>query len=193
MLAQWGKFRDQFPFYRGLGQNRKLVYGLARSVIRCFLVLRYFFTAELISRILEQNNKCEDSVVESGVCGGASEFDIVGTGVLSTRGGLKGHAAFPHRQLARKQSRRQKSAVHEQRQEKVVKRSSTVERCLSVIVFPPTHPNAQERGVLWGRSLRGVRVGTSFRFTGSWAKSVNYYSVRVSPKCYSLFSGKRSF
>ena len=30
---------------------------------------------------------CEDSVVESGVCGGASEFDIAGTGVLSTRGG----------------------------------------------------------------------------------------------------------
>ena len=49
-----------------------------------------------------------------------------GTGVLSTRGGWKGHAAFPHRQLARKQNRRQKSAVHEQRQEKAVKRSSTV-------------------------------------------------------------------
>ena len=49
-----------------------------------------------------------------------------GQGFLSTRGGWKGHAAFPHRQLARKQSRRQKSAVHEQRQEKAVKRSSTV-------------------------------------------------------------------
>ena len=33
---------------------------------------------------------------------------------------------FPHRQWARKQSRRQKSAVHEQRQEKAVKRTSTV-------------------------------------------------------------------
>ena len=32
-----GKCRDQFPFYRELGQKRKLVYGLARSVIRCFL------------------------------------------------------------------------------------------------------------------------------------------------------------
>ena len=49
-----------------------------------------------------------------------------GHGFLSTRGGWKGHAAFPHRQLARKQSRRQKPAVHEQRQEKAVKRSSTV-------------------------------------------------------------------
>ena len=49
-----------------------------------------------------------------------------GQGLLSTRGGWKGHAAFPHRQLARKQSRRQKLAVHEQRQEKAVKRSSTV-------------------------------------------------------------------
>ena len=64
--------------------------------------------------------------MESGACGGASEFDIVGTGVLSSRGGWKGHAAFPHSQLARKQSRRQQSAVHEQRQEKAVKRNSTV-------------------------------------------------------------------
>ena len=32
-----GKCRDQFPFYRELGQKRKLVYGLARSAIRCFL------------------------------------------------------------------------------------------------------------------------------------------------------------
>ena len=64
--------------------------------------------------------------MESGVCGGASEFDIAGTGVLSTRCGWKGRAGSPHHQLARKQSRRQKSAVHEQRQEKAVKRSSTV-------------------------------------------------------------------
>ena len=49
-----------------------------------------------------------------------------GQGFLSTRGGWKGRAAFPHRQLARKQSRRQKSAVHEQRQEKALKRSRTV-------------------------------------------------------------------
>ena len=49
-----------------------------------------------------------------------------GQGFLSTRGGWKGHAAFPHHQLARKQNRRQKSAVHEQRQKKAVKRSSTV-------------------------------------------------------------------
>ena len=49
-----------------------------------------------------------------------------GQGFLSTRGGWKEHAAFPHRQLTRKQSRRQKSAVHEQRQEKAEKRSSTV-------------------------------------------------------------------
>ena len=49
-----------------------------------------------------------------------------GQGFLSIRGGWKGHAAFPHRQLTRKQSRRQKSAVHERRQEKAVKRSSTV-------------------------------------------------------------------
>ena len=66
--------------------------------------------------------------MESGVCGGAAEFDIAETGVLSTRGGWKGHAARPYRRLARKQSRRQKSAVHEQsrRQEKAVNRSSTV-------------------------------------------------------------------
>ena len=49
-----------------------------------------------------------------------------GQGFMSTRGGWKGHAAFPHFQLARNQSRRQKSAVHEQRQEKAVKRSRTV-------------------------------------------------------------------
>ena len=30
-------YRDQFPFYRELGQKGKLVYGLAQSVIRCFL------------------------------------------------------------------------------------------------------------------------------------------------------------
>ena len=35
-----------------------------------------------MSRIFDQNNKCEDSVVESGVCGGASEFDIAGTAVF---------------------------------------------------------------------------------------------------------------
>ena len=33
----WSKWRDQFPFYRELDQKRKLVCGLARSVIRCFL------------------------------------------------------------------------------------------------------------------------------------------------------------
>ena len=50
-----------------------------------------------------------------------------GQGLLSTRGGWKRHAAFPHRQLERKQSRRKKSAVDEQqRQENAVKRSSTV-------------------------------------------------------------------
>ena len=92
-----------------------------------------------MSRILEQNNKYEDSVVESGVCGGASEFDIAGTEVLSTRGGWKGHAACPHRQLARKQSRRQKSAVHEQRQEKAVKRCSTVVAVFKCDRFP-AHP-----------------------------------------------------
>ena len=32
-----GKCRNQFPFYRELGQKRKLVYGLARSVIHCSL------------------------------------------------------------------------------------------------------------------------------------------------------------
>ena len=36
-LAQWSKWRDQFPFYRELCQKQKLVCGLARSVIRCFL------------------------------------------------------------------------------------------------------------------------------------------------------------
>ena len=63
-----------------------------------------------------------------------------GQGFLSTRGGWKGHAAFPHCQLARKQSQRQKSAVHEQRQEKTVKRSSTVEavfKCDRFSVHPP--------------------------------------------------------
>ena len=28
--------------------------------------------------------ECKDSAVESGVCGGTAEFDIAGTGVLST-------------------------------------------------------------------------------------------------------------
>ena len=32
-----GKCRDQFPGYQELVQKRKLVCGLARSVIRCFL------------------------------------------------------------------------------------------------------------------------------------------------------------
>ena len=30
-------------------------------------------------------NNCEDSVVESGVCEGAAEFDIAGTGVVYMR------------------------------------------------------------------------------------------------------------
>ena len=61
---------NQFPFYRELGQKRKLVCGLARSVISCFLGSGVFdlptpivplsvaviFNAELISRILEQNH-----------------------------------------------------------------------------------------------------------------------------------------
>ena len=76
---------------------------------------------ELISRILEQNNKYNDSVVESGVCGGVAEFDIAGIGVLSTRGGWKGHATLPLRHLAREQSRRQESGVHEQRQERLLR------------------------------------------------------------------------
>ena len=60
-----------------------------------------------------------------------------GQGFLSTRGGWKGHAAFPHRQLASKQSRRQKSAVHEQIQEKAVKRSSIVVAVVVVVVVIP--------------------------------------------------------
>ena len=47
---------------------------------------------------------CKDSVVDSGVCGGVAEFDTKGIGVLSTRGGWKGHTALPLRHLAREQS-----------------------------------------------------------------------------------------
>ena len=36
-ISGWSKCRDQFPFYRELGQKRKQVCGLARCVVRCFL------------------------------------------------------------------------------------------------------------------------------------------------------------
>ena len=39
--------------------------------------------------------KCEDSVVESGVCGGASEFDIAGTGVFVYMRWLKRARGLP--------------------------------------------------------------------------------------------------
>ena len=75
-----------------------------------------------------------------------------GQELLSTRGDWKRHAAFLHLQLELKQSRRQKSAVHEQRQEKAVKRSSTVvavfkfDRCLDHWDRDvcPTRPTIQE-------------------------------------------------
>ena len=36
-ISMWSKCRAQFSSYLELGQKRKLVYGLARSVICCFL------------------------------------------------------------------------------------------------------------------------------------------------------------
>ena len=85
----------------------------------------------------------------------ANQYSILrGQGFLSTRGGWEGHAAFPNRQLARKQSRRQKSAAHNQRQEKAVKWSSTVVavfKCDHLIVWAhrdcdvyPTCPTLRE-------------------------------------------------
>ena len=55
----------------------------------CTLSFAVIFTAEIISRILEQttNNNIKNKylvVVESGVCGGVAEFDVAGIGVLST-------------------------------------------------------------------------------------------------------------
>ena len=72
-----------------------------------------------------KHKNCEDSVVESGVCGGAAGFDIAVIGVVYTRW-LKRHTALPLRQLASEQSRRQKSAVHERRQERLKRESSAV-------------------------------------------------------------------
>ena len=76
--------------------------------------------------------------MESGVCGGASEFDIAGTGrvVVYTRW-LEKARGLPPPSVGTQAESRQKSAVHEQRQEKAVKRSSTVvavfkfDRCLN--------------------------------------------------------------
>ena len=104
--------------------------------------------------------------MESGVCGCASEFDIAGIGVSVHEVAEKDKRPSPTVSwLTRKQSRRQKLVVHEKRQGKAVKKSSTVVTVFKCDRFPPTHPDAQEREVLWARISRGVSVGTSFRFT----------------------------
>ena len=104
--------------------------------------------------------------MESGVCGDAAEFDIAGTGVLSTRGSWKGHAAFPLRQLACKQSRGRSQRGSRADTRKVVKRSSTVVAVFKCDRFPPTHPNARERGVLWARISRWSKCRDQFRLYG---------------------------
>ena len=78
--------------------------------------------------------KYKNLIVECEVCGGIAEFYIAGVGVLSTRGGWKGHATLLLRHLRREQSRRQKSAVREQRQERL-QREVVQWRCSSLIVF----------------------------------------------------------
>ena len=71
---------------------RSGVFASRRPLYPDFVVT---FTAELVSRILEQiTNKYEDPVVESGFCGGAAKFDIAGIGVVYTRWLKRAHG--PH-------------------------------------------------------------------------------------------------
>ena len=60
----WSKCRDQFSCYLELGQKRKLVYGLGRSVIHCLLgsgVLRLDAHCTLSLRYFDRGNIIQNS------------------------------------------------------------------------------------------------------------------------------------
>ena len=110
--------------------------------------------------------------MESGVCGCVSEFDIAGTGAVYIKAYGGTLCFFLPDARAHDQSRRQKTALLQAEIRKAVKRSVVAGSSFDRL-FPPTHPNAQERGDLWARIAMGVSVGTSFRVIWSWSKSVN--------------------
>ena len=109
--------------------------------------------------------------MESGVCGCVSEFDIAGTGAVYVKAYGGTLRFFLPDARAQDQSRRQKTALLQAEIRKAVKRSVVVAGSSFDRFFPPTHPNAQERGDLWAR-IAMVSVGTSFRVIWSWSKSV---------------------
>ena len=123
----------------------------------------------------DQQRKAPDLLtVKYRVCGEAQqlEFDIAGIGVLSTRGGwwLERARGLPPPTVDMRAESKAEVSGSRAETRKAVKRSSTaVVAVFKFDRFPPTHANAQERGVLWARISRWS-VGTSFRFTGSWAR-----------------------
>ena len=70
-----------------------------------------------------KRTKCKDSVVESGVCGCVSEFDIAGTGAVYIKAYGGTLCFFLPDARAHDQSRRQKTALLQAEIRKAVKRS----------------------------------------------------------------------
>ena len=103
--------------------------------------------------------------MESGVCGCVSEFNIAGTGDVY----IKAYGGAPCFFLP--DARVHKTALLQAEIRKAVKRSVVAGSSFDRF-FPPTYPNAQERGDLWAR-IAMVSVRTSFRVIWSWSKSVN--------------------
>ena len=84
---------------------------------------------------------------------------------------MEEHFVFPPDARAHDQSQRQTTSLLRAEIRKAVKRSVVAGSSFDRF-FPPTHPNPHERGDLWAR-IAMVSVGTSFRVTWSWSKSVN--------------------
>ena len=85
--------------------------------------------------------------MESGVCGGAAQFDIAGIGVVYTRWLKRARGPPPPTVGTRAESN---AEVSDSRAEtrKAIKRSSAVVAVFKFDRFPPIHPNAQKGEVL---------------------------------------------
>ena len=96
--------------------------------------------------------KCKDSVVESGVCGCVSEFDIAGTGAVYIKACGGTLCFFLPDPRAHDQSRRQKTALLQEEIRKAVKRSVVAGSSFDLFFRPPTL--TLKRGEIYGRGLR---------------------------------------
>ena len=88
-----------------------------------------FFSSFCFSS-LTQHSLCKDSVVESGVCGSVSEFDIAGTGAVYIEKRMKEHFVFPSRRAGSRSESKAEDSVVTSRDKKDCK-----EKCSSGVKF----------------------------------------------------------